>query len=98
MSIKKLVLTLFSGGIGGTAGYYFGRALHDLILAMGIYNFQNYSWFNTTQYLNLYYKYSSGLDNLLGFVFAMLGLGIGGLLGYKLGEAVEYKDRRYGIY
>jgi len=95
MSIKKLVLTLFSASAGGSIGYLFGKALHNAIVYYPILKFQNYSWFNASQYLNLYYQYSNGLDNLLGFIFGLLGFTIGGLIGYQIAEALDYDDKRY---
>jgi len=98
MSFKKLIFTLFSAGIGGTIGYFFGKALHDTILGMGIYNFQKLPWFNASQYLKLYYQYSNGLDNLFGLIFAIIGLGIGGLIGYQIAEALSYEEKIYKKY
>jgi len=98
MSFKKIIFTLFSAGAGGGIGYVFGKALHDAILGMGIYNFQKLQWFNTTEYLKLYYQYSNGLDNLFGLIFAILGLGIGGLIGYQIAEALDYEERTYKKY
>jgi len=97
MSIKKLISTLFSGGMGGVIGYVFGKTLHDAIVYHPIYKFKDVTWFNATQYLKLYYQYSCGLDNLFGLVFGIIGLGIGGLIGYEIGKIYE-KINKYGLY
>ena len=54
-----------------------GKVLHDyMAYTFIISKFSNYSWFNSSQYINVYKQYSLGLDNLFMWVF---GVTCGGL-------------------
>jgi hypothetical protein len=75
--IKKLLGAIGSYSVGHITGAIFGKVLHDTIAyLMPIREFSKYSWFNATEYIKLYQKYSAGLDNLFMTVFGITGGGL----------------------
>jgi hypothetical protein len=77
---RKHLLDLIATGI--TVGLYklgevTGKALHDLIAyEMPYQALKNETWFNYTQYVNLYQKVSGNLDALLGSIFGVVYAGL----------------------
>jgi len=77
MKLKKLIGALFTTGSGYGIGYLTGLAIHDWIAYLyPIKEFSKYSWFNASQYINLYNQYSNGLRDVFGLIFGILGAGL----------------------